>query len=65
MGLKFPCTHPGPPPPRGHCSLICTTVSACIGADPVAESKGWEGRRATEVWQQSPREPLYGCRQVT
>lgn len=65
MGLKFTCTHPGPPPRTGHCSLICMRVSACIGAGPVAESKGWEGRRASEAWQQRPREPLRGCRQVT
>lgn len=43
MGLTFTCTQPGPAPGEGHCSLLCTKVSACIAAEPVAESKGWRG----------------------
>lgn len=43
MGLTFTCAQPGPAPGEGHCSLLCTKVSACIAAEPVAESKGWRG----------------------
>lgn len=30
---------------EGHRSLVPTNVPACAGAGPMAESKGWEGRR--------------------